>query len=309
MNWLSGLIRRQGQLILSNDIYALFNVVMLVVLPYTGWLAASVIALVTLRKGLKTGGLLLIAACFTNFFMLKSAMNVNEAAIGSFLSYAPCYLAAGALYLISSWRMVAAVLLLQVLLVMCFLHAWLPGFIVQQYLYLREMLSQLQLETTFSIFDKGTDRVAQTLLANYLVGVQAAGVVLASLVSLGIARYIQSMLYYPEGFKLEVSSLRAKKVDLLFLIVPILAARQHHLLAIDVLPLMLLFFCIAGLSLWFNCMALKGLFMPMLLLSVVLGFFPQVMLPVCVLFGSLDTLFNFRVLLQNKLSKAIREVK
>lgn len=296
-------------MMLSNDVYALFNIVMLVVFPYTGWLAASIIALVTLRKGFKTGGLLLVAACFTNFFMLKSTAGHNEAAIGSLLSYAPCYLAAGALYLTNSWRVVAGVLLLQVFLVMCLLHALLPEFIVQQYLYLREMLTQLQLDNTFLMLNKGTGSGTQTFFANYLVGVQAAGVVLASLVSLAFARYIQSKLYYPEGFKLEIRTLRAKKLDLLLLIVPILAAKQHYLLAIDVLPVMLLFFCIAGLSLWFTCMAVKSLFIPMLSLSVVLGFFPHVMLPVCVLFGSLDTLFNFRVLLQNKIGKTIREVK
>ena len=309
MNWLSGFIRRQGQLILSNDIYALFNVVMLVVFSYTGWLAASVIALVTLRKGLKTGGLLLVAACFTNFFMLKTAMTVNEAAIGSFFAFVPCYLAAGALCLTNSWRLVAGVLLLQVFLTMCLLHALLPEFIVQQYLTLREILTQLQVDNAFLKLDKSIDSAVQILLANYLVGVQAAGVVLASLGSLAIARYVQSKLYYPEGFKLEVRALRANKADLLLLIMPILAAKQHHLLAIDILPVILLFFCIAGLSLWFNFMAMKGLFLPMMLLSVVLGFFPYVMLPVCVLFGSLDTLFNFRVLLQNKVSKTIGEVK
>ena len=64
------------------------------ILPFGDWLAASIIALVTLRKGLKTDGLLLVAA----------------------LAYMSCYLAAGALYLSQSWRIVCGMIFLQALL-------------------------------------------------------------------------------------------------------------------------------------------------------------------------------------------------
>ena len=71
----------------------------------------------------------------------------------------------------------------------------------------------------------------------------------------------------------------------------------------------MLFFFIAGMSLWLDCMAKRGMFVPMLVLSIVLGFFPYVMLPVYVLFGSLDAVFNFRLYLQTRAGKAIGEVK
>jgi hypothetical protein len=116
-------------------------------------------------------------------------------------------------------------------------------------------------------------------------------------------------MFYPEGFKQEMRFLRAQKVDLLVFIVTLFAAKQHYLLAVDMLPVLMLFFIIVGLSLWFDCMAMRGMFIPMLVLSVGLGFFPQILLPVYVLIGLLDTLVNFRLYLSRQASKTIREVK
>ena len=309
MSWLSGLIRKQGQLMLSNDIFALFNTVLLVIFPYTGWLAASVIALVTLRKDLKIGGMLLIAAVFTHFMMLNTELSVSGSIIGCLLSYVPCYLAAVALRVWQSWRVVFGVLFLQIVLVMCLVQAFHPEWIMQQYVYLREMLTQLNFEKTFFMLSKDTSISEQAIFANYLVGVQAAGVALSSLVSLVFARYIQSKLYYPEGFKQEMLSIRGTRIDLLLLALVMLTAKQHYLISIDVLPVVVVFFCIAGLSLWFACMARRGLFIPMIAFSVLLGAFPHVILPVYVLFGSLDVLVNFRLYLHNKADKTIGEVK
>lgn len=294
---------------LANDIYALFNTVILVLLPYTGWLAASIIALVTLRKSIKTGGLLFVAAVFSNFMVLNASLSMTGAIVGCLLSYLPCYLAAVALRLSQQWRIVSCVLFIQILVAMCFLHQLYPEFIMQQYAYLREALNQLHFEETFFMFSKDASVLEQTIFANYLVGIQAAGVALSACMSLALARFIQSKLYYPEGFKLEMRTLRASKSDLLLLITVLFAAKQQYLIAIDMLPLLLLFFFMTGVSLWFDCMSIRGMFAPMLILSVVLGAFPHVMLPVYVLVGSLDVLVNFRLYLHNKVDTTIREVK
>jgi len=309
MAWFNGFIRKQGQLMLANDIYALFNTVILVLLPYTGWLAASIIALVTLRKSIKTGGLLVVAAVFPNFMVLNSSLSVTGAIVGSLLSYFPCYLAAVALRLSQQWRIVSCVIFIQVLVVMFFLHQFYPQFIMQQYAYLREALNQLHFEETFFIFSKDATVLQQTIFANYLLGIQAAGVGLSACMSLALARFIQSKLYYPEGFKLEMRTLRASKIDLLLFIVVLFAAKQQYLIAIDMLPLLLLFFFMTGVSLWFDCMSIRGMFAPMLILSVVLGVFPHVMLLIYVLVGSLDVLVNFRLYLHSKVDTTIREVK
>lgn len=294
---------------LNNDIYALLNTVVLVILPFTGWLAASLIALVTLRKGFKAGAMLLAPAMIAQFIVLKTTLSVESAIIGCVLSYVPCYLAAGVLGFTTRWRSVACMLFVSVLFAMCLLHSLQPELITQQYLFLLETLRQLQFENILSLLDKHTNPTDQAIFANYLIGIQAAGVAVSALVSLAFARFLQSRMFYPEGFKQEMRLLRAKKVDLLVFIVTLFAAKQHYLLAVDMLPVLMLFFIIVGLSLWFDCMAMKGMFIPMLVLSVGLGFFPQILLPVYVLIGLLDTLVNFRLYLGHRASKAIREVK
>ena len=295
---------------LTNDIYALFNTLILAILPFGDWLAASIIALVTLRKGLKTGGLLLVAAVFTSFFMLNTTLSPRGAMVSALIAYAPCYLAAAALYLSQSWRIVCGILFFQVLLVSSLLQMLLPEYIMQQYLYIREILNQLPLENTFLILGKNASSTDQTIFANYLVGVQATGVALASLVSLTLARLIQAKLYYPEGFQLEMRAIRGTKIDLFILLTAILAAKYHYTLGMNVLPVLLLFFFIAGLSLWFDYMKKRSSsYKYMLVLSIVLGFFPQILLSVYILLGALDTMFNFRLYLHASAGNTMREVK
>lgn len=282
---------------LHNDIYALLNTVVLVILPFTGWLASSLIALVTLRKGVKAGAMLVIPAMIAQFIVLNTTLSAEGAFMGSALSFIPCYLAAGVLAYTTRWRYVACMLFVLVLFAICLLHLLQPELIIQQYLFLLETLRQLQFENILSVLDKHTNSTDQAIFANYFIGIQAAGIAVSALVSLVFARFLQSRMFYPEGFKQEMRLLRAKKVDLLFFIVTLFAAKQHYLLAVDMLPLLMLFFIVAGLSLWFDCMSIKGMFVPMLVLSVGLGFFPQILLPVYVLIGLLDSVVNFRLYL------------
>lgn len=282
---------------LNNYIYACFNTVVLVILPFTGWLAGSLIALVTLRTGLKAGAMLLVPAMMAQLIVLNTTLSMDDAIVASILSYCPGYLVASVLSVTTSWRAVGCALFVFILVAMSFLQSWHPELITQQYLYLLETLHHLQFENILSMLDQHTTPMDQAILANYLIGIQAAGVVMAALISLGFARFLQSRMFYPEGFKREIRLLRARKVDLLVFFVTLFAAKQHYLLAVDMLPVLMLFFIIAGLSLWFDCMTMKGMLIPMLVLSVGLGFFPHIMLPGYVLIGLLDTLVNFRLYL------------
>ncbi len=309
MNRLSSLLRKQGQLLLKNDTYALVNTVMLIVLPYTGWLAASVLALVTLRKGMRAGGMLLVPALVANLLMLKSSLPITSALIFSLITFFPVYILALVLRATRSWQVVGLVLMFLVFSGMCVLHAWMPEWILQQYVFLRQLLHELQLDSSFPILLQKESSESQLVLANYFTGIQAACLAASVLFSLAFARYIQSLIYYPGGFKQEMHALCGKKVDFLVFVVTVFAARHAYMLAINLLPLYLLFFLIVALSLWFNCMAMPGMFRPVLVLSVCLCCFPHVALPVLILVGVLDSLVNFRSILLNRADKPLREVK
>ena len=135
------------------------------------------------------------------------------------------------------------------------------------------------------------------MLANYLLGVQAVGVMLSSILSLALARFVQSQVYYPGGFKQEIFNLRGDKVGLVLLLAMMFAANQGNVIAIDVLPALLFYFLLAGLSLGLNVLAMKKPLGSMVLLIAPPLLLPFVMLPAYVIIGSLDSLFNFRLYL------------
>jgi hypothetical protein len=309
VNWLKVIFRKYGQLVLGNPIHAQILTVILVVVPLTGWLAASAIALATLRKGWKCGAVLLIPSLVAECIVLNTTVSLQSAFIGSFLSFVPCYLSAGVLRLTTSWLGVSRLLFLLAVLVMSFIHVLAPEFFMQQFAVLREIINQLQLESASSVLAKGTSAVEQTILANYIVGIQAASIISASLVSLVFARFVQSRLYFPEGFRQEMRSIRATKIDVLVFLVVAVAAKQQFMLAMNMFPILYLYFLFAVLSLWLDCTARRGLLIPMLLVSIGLGFIPQVMLNMVVLLGAIDALVNIRLYLNHHPSTTTNEVK
>ena len=57
-----GFILHQMRRVLDNERYALIAVIALILIPYTSWVAMTILSLVTLRKGIKQAGLLVMPA-------------------------------------------------------------------------------------------------------------------------------------------------------------------------------------------------------------------------------------------------------
>ena len=98
---------------------------------------------------------------------------------------------------------------------------------------------------------------------------------------------------------------RGDKVALLLLVGAFIAANQHNTIAISLLPVLMFYFLLAGLSLSFNVLAKHRPVSSMVLLIASLLILPFIMLPVYVIFGSLDSLFNFRLYLPSDAGKTI----
>jgi len=297
MTWLSGFLRNQALLLLGNRQHAILHAVILALLPYTAWLSVAVIALVTLRKGGREGSVLLISAMLAHFALSLMSLPPAIAVANTLLTFVPCFMAAHILCLTANWRAVAAVFFMQVVVAVGLLHVLMPDFIMAQYLYIQTAISSMQTESALLEFVNDKTGLNQLMLANYLLGLQAVGIVLSALSSLMLARSVQSKLYYPEGFKQEMLTLRGNKIGLLLLFIMLFAANQGSVLAMNILPVLMFYFLLAGLSLGFSVLARKTLMGSLLLLVVPLVLLPFVMLPVYVIFGSLDSLFNFRLYL------------
>lgn len=305
MTRVSGFIRKQGTLLLNNNRHAMLHVVLLALLPYTSWLSVSIVALVTLRKGWRHGGMLCLSAIIALF---SASLIAGVAVIGlvnALLTFVPCYLAACALRMTVSWRAVAGVFFLQVIIVMLFLQIFMPEFIMAQFLYLQTALREMQSENAILALINEKSSLNQMILASYLLGLQAVGVVLSACISLMMARSVQSQLYYPGEFRREVMAFRGDKLGLFLLVTLFIAAHYQHVLAICLIPMLVFYFLLAGLSLSFNVLLKQRPLSSLILIVVTLFLLPFVMLPVYVIFGSLDSLFNLRLYLPSDAGKII----
>lgn len=301
MAWLRNIIDKQSKLLLKNRQLALLHVIVLAMLPYTAWMSVSVVALVTLRKGWRAGsGLLvpgLLGCCLLSFQW--------SALINALLVFMPCYLAACTLRGTNSWRAVAGMFFLQVMLVVWILQVFFPDIIMAQYLLIQAALKEIHPDGSLLIFLNEKGALSQYSLASYLLGIQAFGVVLSAALSLVFARSVQANLFNPGGFKQEALAFRDKKAGLVLLAGTLIAVSQHNGVAMGLLPMLLFYFVLIGLSLSFSLLNKLHPVVSFSLLMTPLVLLPFIMLPAYLLFGSLDSLFNLRCYLRSDAEKTI----
>lgn len=302
---LSGFVRKQGEYLLGNKWHALVHAMALALLPYTAWLSVAIIALVTLRKGWREGGWLIIPVMIAHVALSLTSLNAAIGLINTLLTFMPCYLAACALRSTISWRAVSCVFFMQAGLILVMVQLWFPDFVAAQYLYIQSAINEMQSDSVVMSFINDKTGVNQVILAGYFLGLQAVGVIFSATLSLMLARSVQSKLFNPGGFRQEMLMFRGDKIGFLLLAIVTIAAYQQSILAISMLPMLVLYFLIAGLSLSFNVLAKKRPLSSGVFILSTLILLPFIMLPVYVIFGSLDSLFNFRLYLSSDAGKTI----
>ena len=298
----NGFISQQGKQILGNKRYALLYAVIFALFPYTTWLSLSVVALVTLRKGWREGALLVMPVSTTYLGMLLVHEPTMVAVINTLLTFLPCYIAACALGWSVSWRAVAGVFFLLTGISAIALQIMLPEFIVTQYQYLTAAIAQAHPDLFVKAL-KDANEFGQLVFANYFFGLQMISVVLSAILPLMFARSIQSRLYNPGGFRQEMLALRSNKLGLLIMGMLLIAVNQDKLIAMNLLPLLVFYFSLAGLSLSFHTLAQRKIRGRVVLLIAPLIALPFVMIPVYLILASVDSLFNLRLYLSSNAGK------
>lgn len=303
MSFVSQFIRNQSKALLANYRHALMCALVFILTPFTTWISLAVIGLVTLRRGYKEGGLLLLPVVLAHFALSLTSVGWIPAVFNTALTFIPCYMAAIVLRYTMSWQIVMAFFLVEMVVIALCLQIGMPDFITAQYVYLQTVIRQLH--PSDALVDLVSDKGAlnQLMIANYLFGLQMLAVSLSAVMALMTSRLMQSNLYYPGGFKQEMLSFRGNKLALVLLMVVLFAANQKNVLAINLLPALVVYFLFAGLSLSFQIFANKKMLSAVILLMLPLVFLPFIMLPVYVILGSLDSLINFRVYLRTNAGK------
>ncbi|STX51734.1 membrane protein [Legionella busanensis] len=288
-------LRNQGQYLLKNEICAFFVAAILALTPLTTWLSLAVITLVTLRKGFVDGAKVFICGIIASYISYQFNANLGHAFSMTIITFIIGFSAALILRLTANWKVVIFGILIAALVIISLIHGLLPTYANEQYALLLTVLKEIDPNHMLVQLLESQQHTNPNLIVNSLLGIRVLSLVFSALGSLMLARGIQSLLFYPGGFREEMLAFRASCVGVFLLIIAVFGVYQGNPIAISCLPLLVVYLMFAGISLFFNIMARKRDLITIFLLFVPLIIVPYIMLPIYVFFGSLDSLFNLRL--------------
>lgn len=295
-------VLKQSQSILDNKQYAILCAVLFSILPFASWLSIAVIALVTLRKGAKSGFEVLLPALVIHSVPLLMLVSLNSVVINSLLAYLPCYFAALCLRNTANWSIAFGGFFIQAFLCIALINVLAPDFVLEQLNQFKMILGQHQ--EYQQLLNTVSERISDSVLAQLFIGIQILSVVVSAMISLLFARSIQSRLFMPGGFGKELKNFRSSKIAFLALMVTSIASYYEIPGALSLLPLLVSYFFISGFALAYLIFAGKRQKGVLLLLLLLIILKPTLILFAYIVFGSLDSLFNFRLYLPKKVRES-----
>lgn len=289
-----GLLTQLSDKLLQKPQLIWIYVVVLALFPLTDWLSLALIALVTMRLGWYEGVRCFLAGATASMCLTEYSGESIEAFVTILPTYVFTYAGACLLRKYGNWHYVIAGILSAIFLILLGVHWFIPDFFVSQYQAFLSVLEQIDPDKLYIPQLLGNNPANQIKLAYYMFSVKLLGIFLSVMISLLLARSIQSQLFYPGGFKIELLSFRANKTGLLFLAVIGAGIYQHNVLAYCSLFICFTYFLIGGLSLAASILAHKqkiviytAIFLPLIIV-------PYITLPLYAVFGSIDSIFNLR---------------
>lgn len=296
------LILNQSRKVLESKRYAIFCAALLSVLPFASWLSVALVVLVTLRKGGKLGFEVLIPALVIHSVPLLMLVPVESALVNTLIAYLPCYFAAIVLRKNANWQAVAGVFFLQAFIAFVLVQLLIPDFAVVQFTQFKMMLSHYDEYQHF--IENSFKGISSWDLAQLFFGIQILSVVVSSLISLFFARFIQAKLFVPGGLKVELADFRGGKLAFIVLLATSVATYNELAFALNLLPFVLGYFLLAGFNLIYCVLARKLHFKAFILLFLLIMLQPTFILFAYIVFGLLDSLFNFRLYLPSRVRES-----
>lgn len=296
-------IIRHSKTVLENKQYAILYAVLLSILPFASWLSVALVALVTLRKGAKLGFEVMLPALVVHSVPLMMLIPLESALTNTLVAYIPCYIAALSLRKTASWQTVFGTLFIQAFVAFFLIQLLAPNFVVDQLGQFKKILTQYQ--EYRQLMDASTDGMSSFVLAQLFFGFQILSVIVSVLISLMFARSTQAKLFMPGGFKNELMEFRSGRLSFLALMGVSIASYYETSVAINLLPLILGYFLISGFALAYFILARKRQIRVAILLILLIFLKPTFMIFAYIIFGSLDSLFNFRLYLPARVRESI----
>jgi hypothetical protein len=293
-------ITRQCKVLLERKQQAIIYAMVFSILPFASWLSVALVCLITLRKGARAGFEVLLPALVIHSVPLMMLVPLSSALVNTVMAYIPCYLAALALRKTGKWQTVFGVFLAQAFVGCLILQLLVPDFIVMQFNQFKSVLAQYQ-----ELLDTGMSSINSQSLAQLFFGIQLLSVIVSATISLMFSRSMQAKLFLPDGFRNELLAFRSGKLALLTLIGVSLGTYYELPLAINVLPIVLSYFLVSGFGLAYFIFSYKSQFKVFILLFLLILLKPTFVLFAYIVFGTLDSLFNFRTYLPERVRESI----
>ncbi len=303
------LLRRFTDFVLRSRVHAMGVAFVLSLIPLFGAsLGILVAAFVTLLRGAFEGTLVLCATVAP--FILSYALSF-DATQSQMMMVATAtivainvltWLLALVLRCYSSWSRVVGVSVLVGILLVCIIHLMFPG--VQDWsgaqltAYMNKTATMLQQLAPTDVSARQDVQAASMIAAMkpYITGFVVASILLNALVQLVITRWWQAIIFNPGELRKELYRIRLDYLLAGVFIAVLALAYVNNAYAMDMLPVMVVGFAAAGLSLVHAILKASraGFFWLILVYLAVIFIFPAGIVLVAMA-GLLDSFFDIRL--------------
>ncbi len=239
-----------GEFFLRSRWQTFIIALLIAFIPLLASFAVIIMALVTLRKGWQEGFWILLATiipALVVFFTTQTDLVLVGSTIASNILV---WLLAGVLHTKVSWAAVLNVATVVGVIVVIVIHVLYPD-IAQWWQHNLLQYSQ-EAKTLLTSLNENKTLTPELVnqIASVATGIQISVLIGLNLLSLVFARWWQAILFNPEQLRPELHNIRiAPSLGIILLLVLLLAGLTQQAIAIDVIPVMLLPFIVAALSL------------------------------------------------------------
>ncbi len=280
--------------IMQNRRNAILLALLFAIIPLMGWVADIIMVLVTLRKGAKEGGVVLIWIMLPSLLLaLKGYPQflLYNALAGSVLTY--CF--ALLLRQTTAWPVVLQAAAVIGVIEIVAIHLVVPGLGMGWSNDLMGYFETLRHQVLEQTANNSEMQFWAGLLSKVIIGFQITFLFVYNLIIVLLARFVQAKLYHPAGLRPELYNIRVGIVAILLFFLVVVACLAGNDIAMDCLLMTIMPLIVAGISLVHYLAAAANL-------SIVwfIGFYGLLILffPYCaVVLSALalaDSWFNFR---------------
>lgn len=296
--------KRAADFVLANRVRAGLIALAASLLPLLSFVSFMVVGLVTLRKGLADGALVLVWAVVPSIALMIStgpSLTFYELVIFYVLLLA----LAEVLRRYSSWGVVLEIVIVLFVVMIVLAHLFVPDLQAWWSIHLNKMAQPIIQSVSQAEGQAGAKKMSESiaLAARFGTGLSLSLIMLWSVIMLFLSRWWQAVVFNPGGLRKELLAFRlGRLVTIAFLICAVLAVFRNAL-AMDCLPIFVVGFAIVGLCtahFLLSSLSLATLWLGLLYVSLIL--FAPYLVPVLAVavVGLIDSFLDLKKLVRKR---------